>query len=184
MQDDNQLQTLLRMKRYEQPSPDHFEKLLGDFQQRQRQELLKQSVFSIARERLEAFCGGIATEIQTVSHGLLTVRRLATGGAFAAVLAVAATLPMLDFGGNSGTQLAMQEEEPAALSIPSDSAFFSSEAIAASLDDPILPVRHSGLVFDSELSGSPELSAVSQQRVSPHYVVDYAPTGGSGQLSF
>jgi len=184
MQDDHQLQTLLKLKRYEQPSPDHFEKMLEDFQTRQRQELLKQSVFSLARERAEAFCGAIATEIQTVTHGLLTVRRLAAGGAFAAVIAVGATLPMLDFRGNSGAQLAMQTEEPVSMVVPTDSAFFSSDAVAASLDDPILPVRHSGLVFDSELNGSPELSAVSQERVSPHYVVDYAPTGGSGQLSF
>jgi hypothetical protein len=50
MNDD--IHKLLRLKRYEHPSPDYFERFLEEFHQRQRAELLHQPTWSLLWERL------------------------------------------------------------------------------------------------------------------------------------
>jgi len=52
MLDEQQLQKLLRIKRFEQPPPGYFDRALLEFHRRQRQELLRRSVTSIWWERL------------------------------------------------------------------------------------------------------------------------------------
>lgn len=55
MLDESDIQKLLRLKRYEQPSPEYFQKFLHDFHRRQRADLLRQPVWKIALERMQAF---------------------------------------------------------------------------------------------------------------------------------
>ena len=43
---------LLRLKRYEIPTPDYFERFLDDFNERQRSELLRQPTWNLLWERL------------------------------------------------------------------------------------------------------------------------------------
>jgi hypothetical protein len=50
MNDD--IHKLLRLKRYEHPAPDYFERFLDEFHQRQRAELLRQPMWSLLWERL------------------------------------------------------------------------------------------------------------------------------------
>ncbi len=52
---EEQLAALLRLKRYEQPPPDYFDRLLQDIQRRQRAELLRRSLWQIALERMQTF---------------------------------------------------------------------------------------------------------------------------------
>jgi hypothetical protein len=52
MLDEQQLQKLLRIKRFEQPPPGYFDRALIEFHRRQREELLRRSVNSIWWERL------------------------------------------------------------------------------------------------------------------------------------
>lgn len=52
---ESQLQALLRIKRYEQPSPGYFSDLLDRVQRRQREELLRRPAWHIAIERIRAF---------------------------------------------------------------------------------------------------------------------------------
>jgi hypothetical protein len=52
MLDEQQLQKLLRIKRFEQPPPGYFDKALIEFHRRQRGELLRRSATSIWWERL------------------------------------------------------------------------------------------------------------------------------------
>ena len=76
---DHDIEKLLRLKRYEQPPPEYFDKFLRDFHRRQRSELLREPLWKMACERLAAFFGGE------------TNRRLAYGAATALVLLAAGT---------------------------------------------------------------------------------------------
>ena len=50
--DDNEIGKLLRLKKYEQPPPGYFEDFLHEFHRRQRDELLRQPLWSVAWQRL------------------------------------------------------------------------------------------------------------------------------------
>src|SRR6186997_3403250 len=52
---EEQLTALLRLKRYEQPPPAYFERLLDDIHRRQRTELLRRPLWRIAVERAQTF---------------------------------------------------------------------------------------------------------------------------------
>ncbi len=57
MLDENQLQTLLRLKRHEQPPPGYHERFLEEFRRRQRAELLRRPLWQIALDRVQNFFG-------------------------------------------------------------------------------------------------------------------------------
>jgi len=50
--DENEIGKLLRLKKYEQPPPGYFENFLHEFHRRQRDELLRQPVWSVLWQRL------------------------------------------------------------------------------------------------------------------------------------
>src|SRR3954468_21492947 len=50
--DENEIGKLLRLKRYERPPPGYFENFLHEFHRRQRDELLRQPVWSVLWHRL------------------------------------------------------------------------------------------------------------------------------------
>jgi hypothetical protein len=52
---EEQLTALLRLKRYEQPPPDYFDRLLQDIQRRQREDLVQWPLWKIAMERVQTF---------------------------------------------------------------------------------------------------------------------------------
>src|ERR1700733_11750038 len=52
---DEQLSALLRIKRFEQPPPQYFDRLLQDIHRRQRSELLRRPLWKIAAERVQTF---------------------------------------------------------------------------------------------------------------------------------
>ncbi len=55
---EDQLSALLRtVKRYEQPPPGYFDRLLRDVHRRQRSELLQRPLWKIALERMQTFFG-------------------------------------------------------------------------------------------------------------------------------
>ncbi len=77
---DQQLHKLLRIKRYEHPSTDYFERFLDEFHERQRAELLRRSTRSLIWERIH----------DLVSD--LHVPRLAYAGVVAAAVIVSAVI--------------------------------------------------------------------------------------------
>src|SRR5687768_13208104 len=52
---DEQLSALLRLKRYEQPPPGYFDRLLQDVHRRQRSELLQRPLWQIALDRWRTY---------------------------------------------------------------------------------------------------------------------------------
>jgi hypothetical protein len=50
--DENEIGKLLRLKRYEQPPPGYFENFLHEFHRRQRDELLREPIWSVLWQRL------------------------------------------------------------------------------------------------------------------------------------
>jgi hypothetical protein len=53
--DDQEIAKLLRLKRYEQPSPGYFENFLHEFHRRQRDELLREPLWRICLQRVQDF---------------------------------------------------------------------------------------------------------------------------------
>ncbi len=56
-EDQEEISKLLRLKRFEQPPPEYFEKFLQEFKDRQRSQLLREPAWRIAWDRLCAFFG-------------------------------------------------------------------------------------------------------------------------------
>jgi hypothetical protein len=54
---DPRISALLRLKRFEQPPPGYFDRLLTDVHHRQRVELLRRPLWKIALERMQVFFG-------------------------------------------------------------------------------------------------------------------------------
>ena len=52
---EEQLTALLRIKRFEQPPPQYFDRLVENIHRRQREELLRRSLWRIAVERVQTF---------------------------------------------------------------------------------------------------------------------------------
>src|SRR6266513_299772 len=50
--DENEIGKLLRLKKYEQPPPGYFENFLHEFHRRQRDELLRQPIWSVVWQRI------------------------------------------------------------------------------------------------------------------------------------
>jgi hypothetical protein len=99
---------LLRLKRYEHPTPDYFERFMDDFHQRQRAELLRQPTFKLLWERLAN------------AFPEFHVPRLAYAAVAAAAVALsAAILATQQDAGSQGTALALNDPRPMINVLPS-----------------------------------------------------------------
>jgi len=85
---DEQLSALLRLKRYEQPAPQYFDRLLQDIHRRQRAELLHRPLWRIALDRMQtlfsehsmghlSYAGALATVLVV---GVLGIGFVTSGG--------------------------------------------------------------------------------------------------------
>ena len=63
------LERLIRLKRYEQPPEGYFEDFLNEFQRRQRSELLQRSSRSLFFERLGTYASGFGKETWMLGAG-------------------------------------------------------------------------------------------------------------------
>lgn len=99
---------LLRIKRYEMPTPDYFERFLDDFNERQRAELLRQPTWKLLCERVvDAF-----PEFR--------VPRLAYAGvaAVAVVLSALILVSQKDEGSGIAPSFALNDPRPAISVLP------------------------------------------------------------------
>jgi hypothetical protein len=94
MPDENDIRNLLRLKRFEQPPPDYFDRFLREFQHRQRAELLREPVWKIALHRVQAFFSELAvpqfgyaaaTTAVLLMAGMLSMKIISGAGAHSTV---------------------------------------------------------------------------------------------------
>ncbi len=148
---DEQLSALLRLKRFEKPSAQYFDRLLQDVHRRQRADLLQLPLWKIAIERMQTFFG---------EHSM---GRLSYAGALASVLVVGVTTIGLM------TPAPVQRAEAQVASTTSTTPAPSQERMllslqttkpAPSLGSPSLPIASPG--YESGAS-------------QPRYIMDTRP---------
>ncbi len=111
---DEQLTALLRLKRYEEPPPGYFDRLLADVHRRQRAELLRRPLWKISLERLQTLFG-------EHSMGSLSYAGAMTGFVALGIVAIGLLTPADIESKNSSRTLA-------AASAPSSSRLLSLQA--------------------------------------------------------
>ncbi|MEO6784964.1 MAG: hypothetical protein ABI318_02420 [Chthoniobacteraceae bacterium] len=124
---ENQLQALLRLKRYEQPPAGYFNELLESVHRRQREELLRRPAWQIAIDRIRAFFAPLHLEWRHAGSmaallvaGIFAIRiaiperaagplQIANVGAKSSLPASSQTGPMLTLQPGSAPSFAVQE---------------------------------------------------------------------------
>jgi hypothetical protein len=155
---EEQLAALLRLKRYEQPPPAYFDRLLQDIQRRQRTELLRQPLWQIAIERVQTFFS---------EHSM---GGLSFGGAMAAVLILGlATIGLLTPGPVERT--------------PRSSMVVSATKPSAS---PLLSLQTPSTAAGATLDSQPFPTAPSGREVShfPRFIIDARPASYEPSFQF
>jgi len=156
--DENDIGTLLRLKRHEQPPPGYFDNFLHEFHRRQRAELLRQPLWRLALQRAQDFM--LQLNVPTLSS---------YPAALAAVLVCAAVLSVkVSQTPNSG-QLTAQH---APAMVTGDSAW--------SLSTPV-----SGRDLDLPTYRTPTQTARTHgSMATPRYVLDSTPVSYEASLRF
>ena len=143
---EEQLSALLRIKRFEQPPPQYFDRLLQDIHRRQRTELLRRPLWKIAAERVQTFFSE-----HSMGH-------LSYAGALAGVLVVGvAGIGLMTSGGNTALPVVAEEATPQQKILNIDTT------------------AKSRLVLDDTPSSPTALSGYLPAAHQPRYVIDARP---------
>ncbi|HEV3409022.1 MAG TPA: hypothetical protein VG095_01915 [Chthoniobacterales bacterium] len=157
--------TLLRLKRYEQPPPGYFDNFLHEFHRRQRAELLKQPAWRVALQRVHSFMFELnvptLTSVPAAATALVILTAVFT-------LKVSQTPDA----GNSGSVAIAEQTAPATLvSSEADESWSLSSTPAATRD--LQPFR---MTTDS--------AATRGAMTTPRYVLDSTPVSYEVALRF
>ena len=163
---ENDIGTLLRLKRYEQPPPDYFDNFLHEFHRRQRAELLRQPLWRIALQRTQDFMLQLNVPTLTSYPAAVT-----------AVVLCAAVLSLKvyqtpDAGAPVATVAVQQHAAPVAISVADVSNDDESWSLSTR-DFGSTPFRS---VSDSAPTHRPA--------ASPRYVLDSTPVSYEPSLRF
>ena len=168
--DDNEIGKLLRLKKYEQPPPSYFENFLHEFHRRQRDELLRQPVWSVLWHRLSD------------SLFRLNIPSLTSyPAAVAAVLVCAAVVSLNVYQAPPSSRVAMADS--AALPVhQSVIDQLSTERVADNftLSAP-LSARSLGPDLSRQVS---EISYTHRASTPPRYVLDRLPVSYEPSFNF
>jgi hypothetical protein len=156
---DEQLSALLRLKRYEQPAPQYFDRLLQDIHRQQRAELLRRPLWKIAAERVQTFFSE-----HSMGH-------LSYAGALAAVLVVGLTgIGFLTSGGS--------------IDRTSRQTQLAATAPAAAAEKPMLSLAATkpGHVLDTSLPAAQ--TSYDSGYHQPRYIIDTRPVSYDPSSAF
>ena len=159
MPQETDIQKLLRLKRFEQPSEEYFANFLEEFQRRQRSEILRRSLWRIVCDRSSAF------------FSQFTIPQYAYGAASAAVLVVAGVLSASILSSDSASsQIAAESNSATGRVRPAvgTALVYSPDLIGNDLDFSSVDVK------------SLHASAGGQTR----YVIDARPVSYEAPFSF
>jgi hypothetical protein len=175
-QQQQRLTALLRLKRYEQPPPGYYQKLLNDVHRRQRAELLRRPLWKIALERLHTFVG---------EHNLGNLSYAgATAAAVVAILAVVG-LSLPEDSGKAGPTVAAaaSERHPVDLraNVPTGQRLLTLQNGPVTVAMP--PAN--GPVVDARLLPIRTVQSVPSIAVKqPRYVIDSRPASYATTVSY
>ncbi|MDR3406156.1 MAG: hypothetical protein P4L99_26960 [Chthoniobacter sp.] len=151
---EEQLSALLRIKRFEQPPPQYFDRLLQDIHRRQRSELLRRPLWKIAAERVQTFFSEHSMGHLSYAGALASV--LVVGVAGIGLMTSGGSVEVVSNGGHaSGGRSAL-----VAAAAPQEKLLNIENAKQPLLDPPSLPTAQPGYM------------SVAQQR---RYVIDARP---------
>lgn len=187
---------LLRLKRYETPSADYFERFIEEFHRRQSAALVRRPIWRLALDRISARlidpAAGLAPAGRALAGAAAAVAILAAGAASVAVK------PWQEGAGGRFAALFQQgraEAQPAGGGRPGPGLL--SEVNRLSLDPNLDRIFLEEALRDRPASGFPAASPVSQPRgpggdsgprravSAPRYVIDARPVSHeSPVLSF
>jgi hypothetical protein len=155
---EEQLSALLRIKRFEQPPPQYFDRLLQDLHRRQRTELLHRPLWKIAAERVQTFFSE-----HSMGH-------LSYAGALASVLVVGvATIGLVTSGGGTTNGMASRAGKPAGLVAKTERPLITQSP------DKLLSLQsQTGPVFDHTPLPDSQLRYEPMGR-EPRYIIDARP---------
>jgi hypothetical protein len=166
--DDNEIGKLLRVKRYEQPPPGYFENFLHEFHRRQRDELLRQPIWSVLWQR-------ISDSLFRLNIPSLT----SMPAAAAAVLICAAVITFKVSQAPSEPNVAVVSEQP---NVPSSVIEQLSAQRVADSFTLSAPIRVRSLGPD--LSRQVNESAYTHRAAPPRYVLDRLPVSYEPSFNF
>ena len=172
--DDNEIGKLLRLKRYEQPPPGYFENFLHEFHRRQRDELLRQPIWSVLWQR-------VSDSLFRLNIPSLT----SMPAAVAAVLICAAVISLRIYQTPPSSDSAV-----ATASQPAPSTLVSTQSVLEQLERQQVadhfslsaPIRVRSL--GPALSRQVNESAYTHRATPPRYVLDRLPVSYEPSFNF
>jgi hypothetical protein len=170
--DENEIGKLLRLKRYEQPPPGYFENFLHEFHRRQRDELLREPIWSVIWHRL-------SDSLFRLNIPSLT----STPAAIAAVLICAAVISLKVYQAPDASSSVAIVQPPRALA-PHESVIeqLARQQVADNHFSLSAPIRVRSLGPD--LTRQVNESAYTHRATPPRYVLDRLPVSYEPSFNF
>jgi hypothetical protein len=168
--DENEIGKLLRLKRFEQPPPGYFENFLHEFHRRQRDELLRQPVWSVLWQRLSD------------SLFRLNIPSLTSyPAAAAAVLVCAAVISLKVYQAPPSPRVAMEDTR----ALPPDRSVIDQMPNKRGADYFTLSSPFSARSLGPDLSRQMNESAYTHRATTPpRYVLDRLPVSYEPSFNF